>query len=95
LEPVRALVKPTSEGLFAGVLDFSKLPFNLNTLGMRLAALLGIFPPGDHRDWDAIYSWADSLSAELGCGLYSRAAVSSPETHNADYPMGGSGHHHA
>ena len=26
--PVRALVRPLSEGLFAGMLDFSKLPFN-------------------------------------------------------------------
>jgi menaquinone-dependent protoporphyrinogen oxidase len=30
--PVRAQVNPLSEGLFAGMLDFSKLPFNWDTL---------------------------------------------------------------
>jgi hypothetical protein len=30
LEPVHVLVKPVSEGLFAGALDFSQLPLTLN-----------------------------------------------------------------
>jgi len=64
--PVRAMVKPLSEGLFAGRLDFSKLPFNWDTLMLRLSVALGIFPRGDHRDWDAIHSWAESLKPVLG-----------------------------
>jgi len=64
--PVRALVKPLSEGLFAGVLDFSKLPFNWDTLMLRLTVALGIFPRGDHRDWSAIRSWAENLKPMLG-----------------------------
>jgi menaquinone-dependent protoporphyrinogen oxidase len=64
--PVRALVKPLSEGLFAGVLDFSKLPFNWDTLMLRLTVALGIFPRGDHRDWNAIRSWAENLKPMLG-----------------------------
>jgi menaquinone-dependent protoporphyrinogen oxidase len=59
--PVRALVKPLSEGLFAGMLDFSKLPVNWDTLRLRMTVALGIFPRGDRRDWNAIQAWASSL----------------------------------
>ena len=59
--PVRALVKPLSEPLFAGMLDFSKLPVNWETLKLRLTVALGIFPRGDRRDWKAIHAWAGSL----------------------------------
>jgi menaquinone-dependent protoporphyrinogen oxidase len=64
--PVRAMVKPLSEGLFAGRLDFSKLPVNWDTLMLRLSVAIGIFPRGDHRDWEAIRSWAENLKPILG-----------------------------
>ncbi len=64
--PVRSLVPPLSEGLFAGRLDFSKLPFNWDTLMFRLSVAFGIFPRGDHRDWNAIRLWAESLKPVLG-----------------------------
>jgi menaquinone-dependent protoporphyrinogen oxidase len=63
--PVRAMVKPLSEGLFAGVLDFSKLPFNWDTMMLRLTVAFGIFPRGDHRDWNAIRLWAEQLQPVL------------------------------
>jgi menaquinone-dependent protoporphyrinogen oxidase len=63
--PVRALVHPLSEGLFAGMLDFSKLPFNWDTLMLRLTVAFGVFPRGDHRDWNAIRAWAESLKPIL------------------------------
>ena len=63
--PIRAMVRPLSEGLFAGMLDFGKLPFNWDTLMLRLTVTLGIFPRGDHRDWNAINSWAKSLHSIL------------------------------
>ena len=66
MAPVRALVNPVSEGLFAGKLDFNKLPFNWDTLMLRLSVALGIFPRGDHRDWNAIRAWAESLKPLLG-----------------------------
>ena len=66
LKPVRELVRPVSEGYFAGALDFSKLPITPNILLMRLAVALGIFPMGDHRDWTAIRAWASSLTTKLG-----------------------------
>jgi menaquinone-dependent protoporphyrinogen oxidase len=64
--PVRTMVNPLSEDLFAGRLDFSKLPVNWDTLMLRLSVALGIFPRGDHRDWNAIRAWAENLKPILG-----------------------------
>jgi menaquinone-dependent protoporphyrinogen oxidase len=61
IAPVSTLVKPMSEGLFAGMLDFRKLPLTLDTLKLRLVVALGIFPKGDRRDWNAVRAWAESL----------------------------------
>lgn len=61
IAPVRAQVKPVSEGLFAGRLDFNKLPWTLDTLLFRATVALGILPKGDHRDWNAVHTWAESL----------------------------------
>ena len=61
MSPVRDLVRPVSEGYFAGALDFSRLPFSFNVLAMRLVVLLGMWKEGDHRDWNAIRIWAESL----------------------------------
>ena len=66
IAPVRLLVKPIREGLFAGRLDFSKLPFNWDSILFRITVALGIFPRGDHRDWNAIRAWAEGLKPALG-----------------------------
>ncbi|RPI93749.1 MAG: flavodoxin [Chloroflexi bacterium] len=63
--PVRALVRPRSEGLFPGMLDFTKLPLTFDTLKLRLVVALGIFPKDDRRDWNAVRAWAESLSPLL------------------------------
>jgi menaquinone-dependent protoporphyrinogen oxidase len=65
IAPVRALVWPLSEGLFAGRLDFARMPLNKDTLLFRLSVALGVFPRGDHRDWNAIRLWAESLKPVL------------------------------
>ena len=65
MNPVRQVVHPVSEGYFAGALDFSKLPFSFNVLAMRLVVLLGVWKKGDHRDWTAIHTWAESLPSRL------------------------------
>jgi menaquinone-dependent protoporphyrinogen oxidase len=65
MNPIHGLVHPISEGYFAGALDFSKLPFSFNTLAMRLVVLLGVWKQGDHRDWSAIHTWAESLPSQL------------------------------
>jgi menaquinone-dependent protoporphyrinogen oxidase len=61
MSPVRELVRPVSEGYFAGTLDFSKLPFSFNVLAMRMVVLSGMWKEGDHRDRNAIQLWAKSL----------------------------------
>lgn len=61
MSPVRNLVRPVSEGYFAGALDFSKLPVSFNTLAMRFVVLIGVWKNGDHRDWKVINNWALSL----------------------------------
>lgn len=65
ISPVRKLANPVSEGYFAGALDFSKIPFSLNVLAMRLVVLTGVWKEGDHRDWQAIRIWAKNLSPLL------------------------------
>ncbi len=61
LAPVRALVKPVSEGLFAGVLDLSQVSSLGDKLKFRLSVAFGVWSEGDHRDWNAIRAWAESL----------------------------------
>lgn len=58
LEPVRALVKPASEGMFAGVMDPKKL-----SLVERLLMKAMKTPVGDYRNWDQINAWAQSVAA--------------------------------
>ncbi len=61
LDPVRALVKPAAEGYFAGALDLKKIPQRAARFGFRLSILFGMWSEGDHRDWNAIRTWAASL----------------------------------
>ncbi len=61
MAPVRAVVKPDSEGFFAGVLDLAQLPLSLRTLAFRAAVAFGALPQGDHRDWAAIRAWATRI----------------------------------
>jgi menaquinone-dependent protoporphyrinogen oxidase len=66
LEPVRALVRPVSEGLFAGALDISKIPSLADRIKFRLSVAFGVWSEGDHRDWNAIRTWAEELVPLLG-----------------------------
>jgi menaquinone-dependent protoporphyrinogen oxidase len=65
LEPVRALVRPVSEGLFAGGLEIHKIPSFSDRLKFRLSVLFGVWKEGDHRDWNAIRQWAMELKPLL------------------------------
>ncbi len=71
LDPVCALVKPASSGkniprgLFAGVLDLRRVRSWGDRLKFRLSVLMGVWKEGDHRDWDAIRLWAESLRPYL------------------------------
>jgi menaquinone-dependent protoporphyrinogen oxidase len=61
LAPVRALVQPVGEGLFAGGLEVRKISSSSDRLKFRLSVLFGIWKEGDHRDWDAIREWTMSV----------------------------------
>ncbi|RPI84322.1 MAG: flavodoxin [Chloroflexi bacterium] len=61
LSPVRALVRPVSEGLFAGVLDTCKISSFGDRMKFRISVRMGIWSEGDHRDWNAVRTWAENL----------------------------------
>jgi menaquinone-dependent protoporphyrinogen oxidase len=61
LDPVRVLVKPVSVGLFAGVLETRKIKSFGDRIKFRLSVMMGVWSEGDHRDWDAIRTWAEGL----------------------------------
>jgi menaquinone-dependent protoporphyrinogen oxidase len=65
MAPVRALVTPVNEGLFTGALDIAKVPSFGDRLKFRLSVLFGVWKEGDHRDWNAIREWAESLTPRL------------------------------
>jgi menaquinone-dependent protoporphyrinogen oxidase len=58
--PVREILRPVSEGMFAGALDYAKLP-----PAMRDLLKARRMPEGDFRDWNAIRDWAESLRPNL------------------------------
>jgi menaquinone-dependent protoporphyrinogen IX oxidase len=65
LKPVRTTVQPISEGLFAGALNFSKLPLIHDGFRLRLLSATTKTPEGDYRNWDAIHDWAESMRPML------------------------------
>lgn len=65
LEPVRQLVKPVSEGLFAGALHLNKVPSLSQRFKFWISCRLGVWSEGDHRDWNAITAWAATLPEKL------------------------------
>lgn len=65
LDPVSALVRPVSQGLFAGVLDIGKISSFSDRLKFRISVLFGVWKEGDHRDWNAIREWAAGLGPQL------------------------------
>jgi menaquinone-dependent protoporphyrinogen IX oxidase len=65
MAPVRLLVRPVSEGLFAGALDISKVPSFKDRLGFKISVKTGVWTEGDHRDWEAIRTWSASLPPRL------------------------------
>jgi menaquinone-dependent protoporphyrinogen oxidase len=62
LEPVRRIVRPLSEGLFAGSLDLGKIPSSGDRMKFRISVWLGVWKAGDHRNWEEIRKWTDELS---------------------------------
>lgn len=53
-------VQPYSIEGFAGVLNFSKMPFLTRFIGRFILGIIGV-KEGDYRDWDRIESWIKTL----------------------------------
>ena len=68
MRPVRAMVRPVSEGLFAGSLDISRMPSLFDRLQFQISVWAGVWSPGDHRDWEAIRAWARDVHPRLVIG---------------------------
>lgn len=60
--PVRKIVKPVSEGLFAGRLEIKKLPSLSDRFKFRISVATGVWKEGDHINRNEITKWCDSLS---------------------------------
>lgn len=64
LDPVRAILRPATVGLFAGVVDSSKLSFVERQLLKATKK-----PEGDFRKWDDIHGWVvESVKPNLCAG---------------------------
>jgi menaquinone-dependent protoporphyrinogen oxidase len=60
LDPVRQILEPTSIGLFAGKMDYSKMD------GLDRSIAEGVSSSeGDWRNWEAIRSWAQGVQSIL------------------------------
>ena len=60
LDPMRQVVQPADEGLFAGAMDFAKM-----SLAYQLVARVMGGSESDWRDWGAIRGWAEGLHSKL------------------------------
>jgi len=65
LDPVRKMVPTVAEGLFAGVLDYRKIPSRKERMMFRVSTWLGVWKDGDNRDWQVIRAWSHELAEKL------------------------------
>jgi len=65
LQPVRDIVTPVSEGLFAGTMDIKKISSYSDRIKFRISIMAGVWKEGDHRDWDSIEKWTKDLKMLL------------------------------
>ena len=57
-------VNPLDYGMFAGVLDYSRIPFSMRMVMKYKMWSKGV-PEGDYRSWPAIESWAKQLASRF------------------------------
>ena len=60
LDPVRKILEPTSIGMFAGKMDYSKMDWLDRSIAEAVSS-----SEGDWRSWEAIRSWAQGLQPIL------------------------------
>lgn len=61
LEPIHNIVKPLSEGYFAGFLCIKNIHSFSDRLKFRLSVIFGVWKEGDHRNWEEIRTWTLGL----------------------------------
>ena len=60
LDPVRKILEPTSIGLFAGKIDYSRMDWQDRTIAEAISS-----SEADWRNWEAIRAWAHELQTSL------------------------------
>src|SRR6266704_4855322 len=60
LDPVRKILEPTSIGLFAGKMDYSKMDWHDRSIAEAVS-----LSEGDWRNWEAIRGWARDQQPRL------------------------------
>jgi menaquinone-dependent protoporphyrinogen oxidase len=65
VEPMCKILKPVDVGVFAGVMDYSKLSF----LSRLIITKLIKSPEGDFRNWETIRTWANNVHSALLSGV--------------------------
>lgn len=60
--PVREIVKPVSEGHFAGKLEIRKIKSLSEKIKFRISVSAGVWKEGDHINSSEIVKWSESLS---------------------------------
>jgi hypothetical protein len=56
------MVKPVSEGLFAGRLEIKKIPSLSDKIKFRISVATGVWKEEDHISKTDIMRWSDSIS---------------------------------
>ncbi|MHC1781844.1 MAG: flavodoxin domain-containing protein [Anaerolineaceae bacterium] len=62
LAPIRRVAAIAGECGFAGAVDLNRLPLIPDRLIIKGIVASGMWQEGDHRDWQAVRKWADSIA---------------------------------
>lgn len=66
--PVREIVKPVCEGLFAGRLEINKIHSMGTRIKFRISVATGVWKEGDHLNKPEIESWAEEVYHKIAAG---------------------------
>ena len=66
--PVREIVKPVCEGLFAGKLEINKIHSLGNRIKFRISVATGVWQEGDHLNKPEIDRWSEEVYLKIVSG---------------------------
>ena len=64
--PVRKIVRPVSEGFFAGRLEIKKLPSLSDKIKFRISVVAGIWKEGDYMNKAEVERWTGEVINKIG-----------------------------